>query len=67
MVEFCPSQTGDVVVNVEVGVGFTATVTKAVPLQLALLPVTVYIVAVAGVATTLAVLVALNPVGGAHV
>jgi hypothetical protein len=49
------------------GVAFTDTTLVAVPLQLPVVPVTVYVVVVVGVAVTLAPVVAESPVDGDHV
>ena len=48
------------------GGGFTVTVTCAVAVHPFLVPVTVYVVVLVGVAVTLAPVVALNPVAGDH-
>jgi hypothetical protein len=63
-----PHIPGEGGVTVNVGVGVTVTVTVVESGQpLALVPITVYVVVVAGVAVTEAPVVELNPVGGLHV
>jgi len=53
-------------VTVTVGVGVTVIATIWVSVQDPLVPTTVYVVVVAGVAVTLAPVVALRPVAGLH-
>jgi hypothetical protein len=53
-------------VTVTAGVALTVIVTVAVPVHVPLLPVTVYVVVVAGLAVTVAPTVALKPVAGAQ-
>jgi len=50
-----------------VGAGFTLTITVAVLLQPAVVPVTVYVTVPEGLAVTLVPVVADKPVAGAHV
>ena len=58
---------GEATVNAEVGLFLTLTVTTSVTVQLAVFPVTVYVVVVAGVATTLAAVDELRVPAGAQV
>ena len=62
----CPAQivAGETLIT---GGGFTVTVTCAVAVHPLLVPVTVYVVVVAGVAVTDEPVVLLKPVGGDHV
>jgi hypothetical protein len=53
--------------QVTTGRGFTTTVTVAVPEQAPVVPVTVYVVVVAGLAVTVAPVVADKPVAGVQV
>jgi len=63
-----PEHIDDDGVTVTVGNGLTVIVTVAVLVHpLPLVPVTVYVVVEPGLAVTVAVLVALNPVEGLHV
>jgi hypothetical protein len=52
--------------TVTTGIGLTVTVEEAVPLQPAVVPVTVYVVVEEGLADTEVPVVAPNPVDGAH-
>jgi hypothetical protein len=53
-------------ITVTVGVGFTVTVIIWVPLQVPVVPVTVYVVVAIGLAFTVVPTVALNPAAGAQ-